>query len=102
MPDARTNEKLNPLFDGLPPIRGKLAGLERNRFAMLQDRTALDVECDPSLLRIEPLSDAEVAALAAQTSARRSACSVPSSPQCDELGRSDAAGGAGTPVTWAH
>jgi energy-coupling factor transporter ATP-binding protein EcfA2 len=70
IPDARTNDRMNPLFERLPPIRGKLAVLELGRFVMLQERGTLDLERTPSLMRTEPLSEAELITLAAQTNRR--------------------------------
>lgn len=102
MPDARTNDKLNPLFDHLPPIRNKLAGLERDRFVMLQDRAALDLECAPSLWKGEPVSDGELNALAAETRSPRPALDAAIGALHDEIGRADAGGSSSVPATWAQ
>lgn len=71
-------DKMKPLFERRPPIRGKLSRLELGRFVMLQDRGMLDLERAPSLMRIEPVSETELIALAAQANPRGYA-GVPSS-----------------------
>lgn len=99
IPDARTNDKLNPLFERLPPIRGKLAVLERGRFVMLQDGSVQDVERTPSLLRTDPVPDTELIALAARANPRLTAHGTQAPPQRDEPGR---AGAAGVPAAWVQ
>jgi DNA helicase HerA-like ATPase len=98
MQDAKTNDRLNPLFDRLPPIRSKLAALERTRFVMLQDRAMLDVERAPSLLRGESLADTELIALAAasRAPARSSDGAMRDDPDRNIAGRG------GAPGRWAH
>jgi hypothetical protein len=93
MRDARSNDRLNPLFDRLPPIKGKLAGLERGRFVMLQDRSTLDLERAPSLLRNASMAEPELVSLAA--SSRLPARRAPDGARRDEPEREDAVGHTG-------
>jgi len=68
--DQRSIDKMKPLFEHRPLIRGKLSLLEAGRFVMLQDGGAVDLERGPSLMRTEQLAEAELMALAARTNLR--------------------------------
>jgi energy-coupling factor transporter ATP-binding protein EcfA2 len=69
--DPRSIEKMKPVYEHRPLIRGKLGKLESRRFVMLQDGGAVDLERGPSLMQAEPFAEPELLALAAQTSARQ-------------------------------
>jgi hypothetical protein len=103
MADARSNDRLNALFDRLPPVRGKLAMLEPRRFVLLKDRSTLDLECAPSLLQGEALTRDEVTALAAVS--RLPTPPMPDDPALDDPTPDDpgrgAVGRAGVPA-WAQ
>lgn len=98
MADARTNDRLSALFDRWPPVRGKLAMLEPRRFVLLRDRSTLDLECAPSLLREDPLPGDEVIALAAAS--RLPVPAAPDDPTRDDPVRGGA-GRVGAPA-WAQ
>ena len=68
--DARSIDKMKPLFEHKPLVRGKLGLLEPGRFVLLQDGGAVDLERGPSLLRTDQLAEAELMALAAGTRPR--------------------------------
>ena len=64
--DRRAIDKMKQLFEQHPAVRGKLGTLEPGRFVMLQDGGAATLHRAPSLLRTDPLSEAELMSLAAQ------------------------------------
>ncbi|HWU91392.1 MAG TPA: hypothetical protein VN253_29195, partial [Kofleriaceae bacterium] len=63
--DKRSIDKMKPLFEHRPQVRGKLAHLEPGRFVMLQDGGASDLERAPSLLRTDQIAEADLMSLAA-------------------------------------
>lgn len=65
--DAYAIEKMKPLFERRPQVRGKLAALEAGRFFFLQEGHALELARAPSLLRTEQLSEQELLELARGT-----------------------------------
>ncbi|HEX8110283.1 MAG TPA: hypothetical protein VF516_21275, partial [Kofleriaceae bacterium] len=86
--DQRSIDKMKPLFEHKPFIRGKLGLLEAGRFVMLQDGEAFDLERGPSLMRTEQLPEAELMALAARTHPRPPRAARP--PLRSDALRSDA------------
>ncbi len=65
--DQRSIDKMKPLFEHKPFIRGKLGLLEAGRFIMMQDGDAFDLERGPSLMRTEQLPETDLMVLAAET-----------------------------------
>ncbi|HET9624020.1 MAG TPA: helicase HerA-like domain-containing protein [Kofleriaceae bacterium] len=63
--DARSIEKMQPLFESRPAVGSKLGGQEAGRFVLLQDGATADLDRTPSLLRTEQLAEPELMALAA-------------------------------------
>src|SRR6185295_4783218 len=67
MADQRSVDKMKPLFAHRPLGYRNLTTLEPGRCVMLHDDGSLELERGSSLLRPEPIGDAELMALAART-----------------------------------
>ena len=68
--DEPTLDKLKVLFERRPFGRRNLTRLESGRIVMLHEGGARDVERTPPLVRIEPIDDTELKALAARSHPR--------------------------------
>jgi hypothetical protein len=83
--EERSVEKMKPLFEHRPLGHKNLSRLESGRFVMLRDEgPAAELDRGSSLLRPDPLAEAELMALAARTMPRSQDVAQSRKPGSDE------------------